>query len=125
MAFVLQERIAIRVGVGQSAWFDTFSIQRSFASPTFPIGMAVCYVSWKHLRSGAIITYTGMSIKVSYKDGVFSPLEKVEGAKPGSIYTVFSDEELRDIRETVGWLKAAESSFDFWNNPADAVYDTL
>ena len=66
-----------------------------------------------------------MSIKVSYKDGVFEPLEKVESAKPGIIYTVFSDEELRDIRETVGWLEAAEKSFDFWNNPADAVYDTL
>jgi len=67
----------------------------------------------------------GMSIKVSYKDGVFEPLEKVESATPGKIYTVFSDEELRDIRETFGWLKAAEKSFDFWNNPADAVYDTL
>jgi hypothetical protein len=66
-----------------------------------------------------------MSIKVTYKDGVFEPLERVEGARPGTIYTVFSDEELRDIRETVGWLKAAERSFEFWNNPADAVYDTL
>ena len=68
---------------------------------------------------------TDMGIKVSYKDGVFEPLEKVESAKPGIIYTVFSDEELRDIRETVGWLEAAEKSFDFWNNPADDVYDTL
>jgi predicted DNA-binding antitoxin AbrB/MazE fold protein len=67
----------------------------------------------------------GMSIKVSYRDGVFEPLEKVGSATPGKIYTVFSDEELRDIRETFGWLKAAEKSFDFWNNPADAVYDTL
>ena len=66
-----------------------------------------------------------MSIKVSYKDGVFEPIETVAGAKPGTIYTVFSDEELRDIRETVGWLKAAERSFDFWDNPADAAYDTL
>ena len=66
-----------------------------------------------------------MSIKVSYKDGVFEPLEQVEGAKPGKIYTVFSEEELRDIRETFAWLKAAEKSFDFWNNPADAVYDAL
>ena len=74
--------------------------------------------------SGGIIT-NGMSIKVAYKDGVFAPLEKVEGAKPDAVYTVFSDEELRDIRETVGWLKAAEKSFDFWNNPADAVYDKL
>ena len=66
-----------------------------------------------------------MSIRVAYKDGVFEPLERVESATPGEIYSVFSDEELRDIRETVGWLKAAEKSFDFWNNPADAVYDTL
>ena len=73
--------------------------------------------------SGGIMT-NGMSIKVAYRDGVFAPLEKVEGAKPDAVYTVFSDEELRDIRETVGWLKAAEKSFDFWNNPADAVYDT-
>jgi hypothetical protein len=61
-----------------------------------------------------------MSIRVSYKDGVFEPLEKIESATPGTIYTVFSDEELRDIRETFGWLKAAEKSFDLWNNPADA-----
>lgn len=66
-----------------------------------------------------------MSIKVTYKDGVFEPLERVEGARPGTIYTVFSDEELRDIRETVAWLKTAELSFEFWNNPVDAVYDTL
>ena len=66
-----------------------------------------------------------MSIKVSYKDGVFEPLAKVEGARPGDTYTVFSDEELRDIRETLRWLKAAEKSFEFWDNPADAVYDTL
>ena len=66
-----------------------------------------------------------MSIKVAYKDGVFEPLEHVESVKPGKIYTVFSDEELRDIRETLGWLKASEQSFDFWNNPADAAYDTL
>ena len=53
--------------------------------------------------------WSRLSIKVSYKDGVFEPLEKVEGAKPGKIYTVFSEEELRDIRETCGWLKAAET----------------
>ena len=37
----------------------------------------------------------------------------------------FSKEELRDFLETVGWLKAAEKSFEFWDNPADAVYDRL
>jgi hypothetical protein len=66
-----------------------------------------------------------MSIKVAYRDGVFEPLEQVEDAQPGAIYTVFSEEELRDFLETVGWLKAAEKSFEFWDNPADAVYDTL
>ena len=66
-----------------------------------------------------------MSIKVAYKDGVFEPLEKVAGARPDTIYTVFSDEELRDFQEMFGWLKSAEKTFEFWNNPADAVYDTL
>ena len=66
-----------------------------------------------------------MSIKVAYKDGVFEPLEKVDSARPDAIYTVFSDDELHDIRETLVWLTAAEKSFEFWNNPADAVYDTL
>lgn len=67
----------------------------------------------------------GMSIRVAYKDGVFEPLENVESVRPRKIHTAVSDEELRDIRETVGWLKAAEKSFDFWNNPADAAYDAL
>ncbi len=66
-----------------------------------------------------------MSIKVAYKDGVFEPLESVKSVSPGTIYTAFSDEELLEIRETGGWLKAAEKSFDFWNNPDDAVYDAL
>lgn len=68
---------------------------------------------------------SAMSIKIAYRDGVFEPLDDVEGAKPGAIYTAFSDGELRDFLETLGWLKAAEKSFDFWDNPADAVYDTL
>ena len=66
-----------------------------------------------------------MSVKAAYKNGVFEPLQKVVGAERGKVYTVFSDEELRDLREMFGWLEAAERSFDFWNNPADAVYDTL
>ena len=66
-----------------------------------------------------------MSIRATYENGVFEPLEKVEGAKPGQVYRVFSEEELLDLRETLGWLKTSEKSFDFWNNPADAVYDRL
>ncbi len=27
--------------------------------------------------------------------------------------------------DDVAWLKAAESAFEFWNNPEDAIYDKL
>jgi hypothetical protein len=27
--------------------------------------------------------------------------------------------------EDIAWLRAAESAFDFWNNPEDAIYDKL
>jgi hypothetical protein len=66
-----------------------------------------------------------MSVKAKYGDGVFMPVEKTEGLTPGRIYTVFSDDKLREMRETFGWLKAAERSFNFWNNGDDAVYDSL
>ncbi len=64
-----------------------------------------------------------MSIKVTYRDGVFEPVEDVTSVPPGQNYTAFSDEELAEIRETMGWLKSAEKSFAFWNNSADAVYN--
>lgn len=66
-----------------------------------------------------------MSVKAAYKHGVFEPLEKVEGARPGQVYTVFSEDELRDVRETMSWLAAAERSVEFWNNEEDAFYDAL
>ena len=66
-----------------------------------------------------------MSIKAEYRNGVFKPLEKVEDADPGKVYTVFSEDELRNLAEDLRWLKAAEKSFNFWNNKEDAVYDTL
>ena len=65
-----------------------------------------------------------MSIKAKYVDGVFKPVEKVTDAVPGKTYRVFSDEELRELTEDLQWLKAAEKSFDFWDNEED-VYDKL
>ena len=62
-----------------------------------------------------------MGIKVAFKDGIFEPLEDVKGVHPGQTYTVFSDEELSETRETLGSLKAAEKSFEFSNNYADDV----
>ncbi len=71
------------------------------------------------------ISLSDMSNKVSFKDGIFEPLEDVKGVHPGQRCTVFSDQELDDIREMLGWLKVAEKAHEFWNNAADAVYDTL
>lgn len=66
-----------------------------------------------------------MSVRVTYANGVFVPLEQAKGVSPGRPYAVFSDEELAEIRETLAWLEAAEKSFEFWNSPADAIFDTL
>ena len=66
-----------------------------------------------------------MSVKVEYSNGVFKPLQQVRDTAPGKVYTVFSDEELRDLTENMRWLKGAEESFEFWNNQDDEVYNAL
>ena len=66
-----------------------------------------------------------MSVKAEYVNGIFRPLEKVPDAIPGKVYRVFSEAELRSLTENFTWLKAAEKSFEFWNNEEDAVYDNL
>ena len=66
-----------------------------------------------------------MSIKACYANGVFAPLEEVRDAAPGKVYRVSSEEELRDLTEGLAWLRAAESSFAFWDNEEDAAYDKL
>jgi hypothetical protein len=66
-----------------------------------------------------------MSIKVEFADGVFKPLEKVDNIPAGVVYTVLSEDELRSLAEDLEWLKASEKSFEFWDNPEDAVYDNL
>ena len=66
-----------------------------------------------------------MSIPARYEDGVFRPLEKVEGVANDKLYRVFSEEELVSLKDQLGWLSAAESSFEFWDNDEDAAYDKL
>jgi len=66
-----------------------------------------------------------MSIEARYENGVFKPLEHVEGIPKGKVHRVFSEEELRGLKEQMEWLKAVERSFDFWENEEDAVYDRL
>ena len=60
-----------------------------------------------------------------FENGVFRPLEEVQGASGETVYRGFSDEELRGLRDELGWLKTAERSFEFWDNEEDAVYDSL
>jgi predicted DNA-binding antitoxin AbrB/MazE fold protein len=66
-----------------------------------------------------------MSVPARYENGVFRPLEEVKGAANGEVYRVFSEEELNGMRDDLAWLKAAERSFDFWDNEEDAVYDDV
>ncbi len=66
-----------------------------------------------------------MSIKVEYRDGVFVPLQEVEGPTPGEVYQVLSETELKRLAADVPWLKGSERSFEFWENEEDAVYDSL
>ena len=68
---------------------------------------------------------SAMSIKACYSNGVFTPLEEVRDALPGKVYRVFSEEELRDLTEEFAWLRAAESSFAFWDNEEDTAYHEL
>ena len=62
-----------------------------------------------------------MSIRVTFTNGVFEPVGHVQNVSPGQRCTVFSDEELVDFRETLAWLKAAEESFEFWNNAPGGI----
>jgi predicted DNA-binding antitoxin AbrB/MazE fold protein len=66
-----------------------------------------------------------MSVAARYEDGVFKPIEKVEGASKEKVYQIFSEEELASLRENLTWLTASERSFEFWDNEDDAVYDSL
>jgi hypothetical protein len=66
-----------------------------------------------------------MSIIARWSEGVFKPTGDATGAIPGKTYRVFSDEELLALTESIEWLKAAERSFEFWNNDDDAIYDGL
>ena len=47
----------------------------------------------------------------------------MKGAANGEFYRVFSEEELHGLKDELAWLKAAERSFEFWDNQEDAVYE--
>lgn len=49
----------------------------------------------------------------------------LSGAAPGKLYRVFSEEEILALNGDLSWLRAAEPTFEFWENEEDAVYDRL
>jgi predicted DNA-binding antitoxin AbrB/MazE fold protein len=63
-----------------------------------------------------------MSVPARYENGVFRPLEEVNGAANGEVYRVFSAEELHGLEDELAWLKAAERGLEFWDNQEDAAY---
>jgi hypothetical protein len=54
-----------------------------------------------------------MSIKATFTEGVFKPVDEVNDAVPGKTYRVFSEEELRGLTHDLDWLKLTEQSFEF------------
>jgi predicted DNA-binding antitoxin AbrB/MazE fold protein len=66
-----------------------------------------------------------MSIAARYENGVFQPLEEVQDGAKGKIYRVFSEDELLGMKDELAWLKAAERSFEFWDNKEDDAYDRI
>ena len=57
--------------------------------------------------------------------GCSRPCRRWKTPRPGEVYQVFSESELRRLAAAVPWLKASERSFEFWENEEDAVYDGL
>lgn len=50
---------------------------------------------------------------------VISPLDA------GVLETALENETKRTERESLGWLAASESAFDFWENEEDEVWDAV
>ena len=65
-----------------------------------------------------------MSIKVEFSNGVFKPLEKVDNLPSGGRIPCCRKRNSA-ATEDLQWLQASEKSFEFWDNPEDAIYDTL
>ena len=65
---------------------------------------------------GQLYQATGFPVLVPNSQGV---------AVTGEVYRVFSEEELHGLKDDLAWLKAAERSFEFWDNEEDAAYDNV
>lgn len=93
----------VLLAVSIATWFPNALRSASTVRPTRPAGIdRACAqrcnvaVTWwpGRERAAAVILVSPMSIKVTYKNGVFEPLGCVTGVRPGQRYTVFSDNEL-------------------------------
>lgn len=67
-----------------------------------------------------IITLRGQPV------AVLVPVESYLEAIPLESFSLHSDLKAgRAKQEALGWLKASESAFNFWDNEEDAVWDSI
>ncbi len=54
-----------------------------------------------------------------------NPVAVISPLDAGALEDALGEEAVRAERESLGWLAASESSFGFWNNEEDEVWDTV
>ncbi|CAN5822211.1 hypothetical protein BH23ACT11_BH23ACT11_26510 [soil metagenome] len=54
-----------------------------------------------------------------------NPVAVISPLDAGALDIALSEETKRAERESLGWLAASESAFDFWDNEEDEVWDTV
>lgn len=64
-----------------------------------------------------------MSVKLSLKD-IEDALEQFDQHQKQQLLSKLLS-HLKICKEDMALLKAAETSFDFWDNPEDSIYDNL
>jgi antitoxin (DNA-binding transcriptional repressor) of toxin-antitoxin stability system len=54
-----------------------------------------------------------------------NPVAMISPLDAGALEDALDEEAKRAERESLGWLAASETSFGFWDNEEDEVWDTV
>lgn len=54
-----------------------------------------------------------------------NPVAVISSLDAGALEDALDEEAKRAERESLGWLAASETSFGFWDNEEDEVWDTV
>ena len=54
-----------------------------------------------------------------------NPVAVISPLDPDALEVALNDETKRTERESLGWLAASETAFDFWENEEDEVWDAV